>query len=63
MDAVVSDPLSPILRARLEKKPSEFDDDGAAATRTGEVAEGCFAGSERGAADAAAGDAGAEGET
>jgi hypothetical protein len=56
--AVVSEPPPiPILRARLEKKPSE-PDDGAEATRTGELADG-FAGSAR-AADAAAGDEGAD---
>ena len=61
VDAVVSDPPNPILRARLEKKPSEFED-GAAATRTGELADG-FAGSARAEAAAAAGDAGADPET
>ena len=58
VDAVVSDPPSPSLRARLEKKPSEFEE-GAAATRTGEFADGCFGCSARAGAAAAAGDAGA----
>jgi hypothetical protein len=57
--AVVSEPPRPILRARLEKKPSE-PDEGADATRTGALAAGCRDCSEREAAD---GDEGAPDET
>jgi hypothetical protein len=58
--AVVSELPKPILRARLEKKPSE-PDEGADATRTGALAAGCR--DSDFAAEAEAGDEGAPDET